>query len=56
MGKFDFSNPPSDVALLLSQPDHTDRPAVDLARVMSLDEADKQVIHDGIGVQSRDRR
>lgn len=46
--KVDFSNLPSDVALLLSQQEHTELLAADLARVISLDEPDRQLIHDEI--------
>ncbi len=46
--KVDFSSLPSDVALLLSQQEHTEFLAADFARVMSLDEADRQLIHDDI--------
>jgi hypothetical protein len=46
--EFDFSNLPSDVALVLSQQAHTEHLAVDLARVMSLDAADRDIIHQEI--------
>jgi hypothetical protein len=42
----DFSNVPSDVALLLSQQENTERLARDLARTMRLPDPERQFIHD----------
>jgi len=42
---FDFSNLPSDVALLLSQQQHTQALADDLAGAMGLDFDERQLIH-----------
>jgi hypothetical protein len=44
----DFSNLPSDVALLLSQQQHSQDLADDLARCMSLAPDDRQLIHQEI--------
>ena len=46
--ELDFSDLPSDVALLLSQQQHTQNLADDLARVMRLQEDDRQLIHQEI--------
>lgn len=41
----DFSHLPSDVALLLSQSEHTEQLAQELARCMGLPEPERQFIH-----------
>jgi hypothetical protein len=46
--KLDFSNLPGDVALLLSQQQHTQDLADDLARVMSLAPDERELIHQEI--------
>jgi hypothetical protein len=46
--KLDFSKLPGDVALVLSQQQHTQDLADDLARVMSLDAEDRDLIHQEI--------
>jgi len=46
--ELDFSNLPSDVALLLSQQQHTKDLADDLARVLKLGEDGCQLIHQEI--------
>lgn len=46
--ELDFSNLPSDVALLLSQQQHTADLAADLARCMSLPDDHRQLIHQEI--------
>lgn len=45
---FDFSKLPGDGALVLSQQQHTQDLADDLARVMRLGADDRQLIHDEI--------
>ena len=45
---FDFSKLPSDVALVLSQQQHTQDLADDLASVMRLDADDHQLVHQEI--------
>ena len=46
--KLDFSKLPGDVALVLSQQQYTQDLADDLARVMSLDADDRDLIHQEI--------
>src|SRR6266511_1173577 len=46
--KFDFSKLPSDVALFLTQQEHTAELARSLSRIMRLDEPERQFIHDEI--------
>jgi hypothetical protein len=46
--EFDFSKLPGDVALVLSRQQHTQDLADDLARVMSLDRDDRDLIHQEI--------
>jgi hypothetical protein len=46
--KLDFSNLPGDVALVLSQQQHTKDLADDLARVMRLDQDERELIHQEI--------
>jgi len=41
----DFSNIPGDLALFLSQSEHTERLAQELARCMGLPEPERQFIH-----------